>query len=288
MEKMQLFHIKSVAMKKIIFGIILIVNSIFIGKTQDLTASNSPTVIDGIYTKSERQPLLNEPYLNERDVLWEKRIWRELDLREKMNHHFSNQKEPLALILLNHAKSGSLTVYSNIDDAFTTALSVSELNCMTTKYDSVIVYDPDNYSENVVVVKEEFNPQHVIRYRIKEVWYFDSKLSRMNVRILGIAPIVARFDDNGKYIGETPLFWVFYPKAREILTDYKVFNAHNEAAQMNWDDIFQIRYFSSYIVKENNVHDRRIKDYKVGVDVLYEAEAIQTSMFNYEQDIWEK
>lgn len=252
-----------------------------------LVCENSAHPIDGI-TKRSAPPLLGNDFINERDVLWEKRIWRELDLRERMNHHFSYQKEPLINILLKEAKEGSMTVYSNIDDQFTTELTVDELSCISGTYDTIAVYDPETYTEKFVVVHNEFNPEHVIRYRIKEVWYFDSKLSKMNVRILGIAPIMARFDESGKLIGEVPLFWVYYPDARERLTDYRVFSPHNDAQRLSWDDVFQIRYFASLIVKESNVHDRRIKDYKEGVQALYEAEDIHNSMFNYEQDMWER
>jgi hypothetical protein len=57
---------------------------------------------------------------------------------------------------------------------------------------------------------------------------------------------------------------------------------------LTWDDIFQLRYFSSHITKENNLYDRRISDYKSGYDAISEAENIHNSIFNFEQDLWEK
>jgi len=252
-----------------------------------LACNTTNILVDGI-TKKSAPPLLGNDFINERDVFWEKRIWRELDLRERMNHHFSYIKEPLINIILKEAKEGNITLYSNIDDQFSTELTTYELDCMAGSYDTVNVYDAENYTEKFVVVHNEFNPEHVIRYRIKEVWYFDSRLSKMNVRILGIAPIMARFDESGKLIGEVPMFWIYYPNVREVFTDYRVFSPHNDAQRISWDDVFQIRYFASLIVKESNVHDRRIKDYKEGVQALYEADNIHNSMFNYEQDMWER
>ncbi|MBK6644125.1 MAG: hypothetical protein IPG39_24350 [Bacteroidetes bacterium] len=45
--------------------------------------------------------------------------------------------------------------------------------------------------------------------------------------------------------------------------------------------------FSSYIYKENNVYDRRIEDYKQGMDALVEAERIKMDITNLEHDLWE-
>ena len=39
------------------------------------------------------------------------------------------------------------------------------------------------------VVVQEFNPDDVTKFRIKEEWVFDKESSRMYARILGIAPI---------------------------------------------------------------------------------------------------
>ncbi|MEM6723586.1 MAG: gliding motility protein GldN, partial [Bacteroidota bacterium] len=85
---------------------------------------------------------------------------------------------------------------------------------------------------------------------------------------------------------ERPLFWVYYPDAREVLARHFSFNPLNDAQRMSWEDIFELRYFASYITKESNVYDRRIQDYKAGVDILFEAEKIKNSIFNFEHDLW--
>ena len=61
----------------------------------------------------------------------------------------------------------------------------------------------------------------------------------------------------------------------------------NDASTLSWFDIFEARYFSSYIYKESNVYDRRIQDYKNGIDILYESEDIKNTIFNFEHDLWE-
>ena len=57
---------------------------------------------------------------------------------------------------------------------------------------------------------------------------------------------------------------------------------------MNLDDLFFQRRFSSTIIAESNVFgNRMLTDYKVGQDVLLEAERIKEDLFIMEHDLWE-
>ena len=121
---------------------------------------------------------------------------------------------------------------------------------------------------------------------MKEIWFFDEESSTMQARILGIAPLRDIFDENGNFQYEDPMFWVYYPEAREILARERVFNINNDASPTTWEDIMELRYFSSYIWKQSNVQDRRLQDYLTGVDLLLEGQKIKQEIFNFEQDLW--
>ncbi len=82
------------------------------------------------------------------------------------------------------------------------------------------------------------------------------------------------------------MFWVYYPECRELLSRHRVFSEFNDAALVSWEDLFQMRKFSSYIFKESNVFDRRIQDYATGIDLLLEGEKIKSDIFNKEHDMW--
>ena len=48
------------------------------------------------------------------------------------------------------------------------------------------------------------------------------------------------------------------------------------------------RMFNSYIMKEDNVYNRRVDDYKANpLDALLESERIKQDMINLEHDLWE-
>lgn len=233
----------------------------------------------------DRRVLPYQP-LREADVFWEKRIWRVIDIREKMNLPFAYPEKPFFTILMDAAVNGDITVYSTEDDKFSSKLQSDEVASMGATVDTVITFDPETYEEQIQIVRNELNPEDVKRFRLKEVWFFDEKTSSLQVRILGIAPLVDVKDDNGNFKYEKPMFWAYYPECREILARHKVFNVGNDASPNSWEDLFEMRFFASYIYKESNVHDLRLQDYLSGVDLLMEADKIKREIFNFEHDLW--
>ncbi len=96
------------------------------------------------------------------------------------------------------------------------------------------------------MVCAEFNPDDIVKFRIKEEWVFDKESSRMYARILGIAPMktyTTRIQVS--YLVKRPLFWVYYPDLRPTLAKFEVYNGKNFGARMSWEELFESRFFSS-------------------------------------------
>jgi gliding motility associated protien GldN len=124
-----------------------------------------------------------------------------------------------------------------------------------------------------------------MRLRIKEDWYFDKNRSQMLVRILAMCPVIIKEKEGEEYT--EPLFWFSYQEARPVLANSKALNPDNSAQRLSYDDIFIKRLFDSYIYKEQNVFDRRISQYALGVDALLESKRIRQEMVDFEQFLWE-
>ncbi len=257
-------------------------------ETESESEADEDAPLDDIVERTltyERRVMPYEP-IREADIFWEKRVWRVIDVREKMNKPFSYPQRPLINIFMEGATNGNITVYGAEDDRFTAKLDPGEAAAMGAAVDTVITFDPETYEEEIKIVRNDLNPEDIKRFRIKEVWFFDEESSTLKVRILGIAPLREVFDENGNFRYEQPMFWIYYPEARKILSKERAYNPLNDAAPMTWEDIFEMRFFSSFIYKSSNEYDRRLEDYLSGVDLLLEAEKLKNEIFNFEHDLW--
>ena len=109
----------------------------------------------------------------------------------------------------------------------------------------------------------------------------------MDVRILGICPLINIYDDDGNFLSVEEMFWIYFPEARPVFAQAEVFNRKNSAERRTYDELFWKRMFASYIYKEDNVYDREIYKYAVGMDALLEADRIKNELFSFEQELWE-
>ena len=256
-----------------------------------LHAQNTEEVLptDSPYTRSlaaDSKPLVYD-HLREADVFFEKRIWRIIDVREKINQPFSYPKAPFISLLIDAARQKELALYSPLQhDSLKTRLSATDLENIISRSDTFYVTDPVTFQDSLHIAHNDINPEDIKRFRIKEAWIFDKESSMLQCRILAIAPMREVKDDAGNFKYEQPLFWASYPQLRQLLARKEVFNTQNEAQRLTWEDVFEMRMFSSYITKESNVHDRRIVDYKQGNDALLEANNIKNTVFNFEHDLW--
>ena len=137
------------------------------------------------------------------------------------------------------------------------------------------------------LVAGEFNPDSVVKFRIKEDWVFDKQRSVFEPRIIGIAPMMRPKVSGAEGADYIPMFWIYFPEARQVLATKEVVNHNNDATNLSYDDMFMKRIFASYIVKVSNDKDERIKDYAQGLDRLYESEKVKKSLTDWELNLWQ-
>lgn len=260
---------------------------------------------DGFYTRETMPARVPIPYqfVRESDVLWSKRIWRIIDLRQKMNYplyyptELMQDRESLVQRLVRAIKFNEVNAYDPIDDEFTTRMSYEQVVKNLGAEDRVEKQLDENGQEVEVTVKGQIRWSDIKELLIKEDWFFDKQRSVMEVRILGICPILHKLqilktggeEEPSGQIQRVQTFWVYFPEARNVLANTDVFNAFNDAQRISFDDMFWKRSFDSYIIRESNVWDNRlISDYTfTGLQTLLEAERIKTNIFNFEHDLWE-
>lgn len=234
-------------------------------------------------------PPIAYDYIREADVFWQKRIWRVIDTRMKQNLPFAYPKEPLAGILISAVQEGALQPYDPFyGDEFSEVLSRKAIQDMLYRVDSIWTISPfPPYNDTLIVTESKLDPLTVTKFRVKEDWIFDEERSEMVVRIIGIAPVRDVMDPTtGEKRGESIMFWINYPEARQFLSQHFAFNTGNDFIRHTWEGIFEMRFFDSYIVKEDNVHDREISSYASGIDAVLESERIKQELMSFEHELW--
>ena len=245
-------------------------------------------------------------YIDQRDIMWSKVVWEVIDLDERINYPLYYPVDTVALdysrrslydVLVNAIKSEKLTdVY--VDSYFTEKRNKEDIESIIQKIDTLD--EGKSYLNAGEAVPKEFINKRVInagdidQYWIKGMWYFDRRMGELKYRLLGIAPVapdVYFIDDENvdKEEVKVPLFWVWYPSAREILNNSYVFNPKNPSNPISFDMLLNARRFNAVIYREENEYgDREIKDYivKNSLFQLLESNRIKEAIRDKEQDMW--
>lgn len=256
------------------------------------------TAQDGIYDENGtgvREPMPNT-YIREADVMWKKTIWREIDFRQKMNQGFYFPTTPhknlknLYTVLKEALMDPTSGVIAYKDETITGELvdptTWEEIEKNITSEQQVDDVDEEGNVIGTKTTKSEMSSAEVLRCQIKEEWFFDKQRSEMQVRIIAICPIRV-YEKDGVLVSQR-LFWIPYDtNLRKVLVNAPYFSRANSAARHSYDDVFMRRIFDSYIIREDNLFDRSIKEYTKGADALRESQRINQSIIDFEQNLWE-
>lgn len=282
-------------MKKLVVYLGVVVFLLIAAKKQ-----SDAQIVNGAFKRTDiiQKKPMPLPSVRESDVFWSKKIWRIIDLREKINLPLyyptvaMDGRMNLISLLLGGIENGQITPYdASLDDDFKVPMSFEQVKASfgaeATTEEKI---DFDTGERTMVTIQGEIRPNDIKQYLIKEEWYFDKQNSTLNVRIIGICPIreFIRAGDASNQVQRQKLFWVYYPEARPLLSTNLVLNPYNSAQQVSFDDLFIKRAFNSYVVVQENVYNNRdISAYLSGKEAMLESKRIEEEIFNYEQDLWE-
>lgn len=252
---------------------------------------------EDIGKKNEQQILADNDgpipygYVDDRDVMWSKVVWEFVDLNQKINlpYYFpidttniSPDRRSLFDTLVKGIRQGK------IEDAYTDSFFTSKITQDEIESRLVNVREENGFSDTY-----NLQAQDIGGYMLKGMWYFDKRQGEMKYRLLALAPMgkdvqslgVEGVEDESLY----ELFWIFFPSARQVLHDAKVFNPMNASHPISYDHLLNARRFSSVIVREENIYgNRAISDYVRGNSLfqLLEADKIKEDIRNREIDMW--
>ena len=237
------------------------------------------------------------PLVKADDIIYSKRIWRDVFFVENANRYLSaaDPNKNIIRIILDEVRAGKMDGYSS--DEYDLDVNGATIDG---SLNTLGIISDEEFSDYEMNVK--------FGIRIMEDWYFDKNRSEFKPFIVSIGVIVpnqvslptgpalpgATKTGTGGKLGDLlnnmqPIVWINYPSIRERLCKYFVSHP-NDQIKYSFDDVLQLRYFTSVIIKESNIEDIRLRDRKdlvSGLDKLLEADRIKKSLIQYEQDMWQ-
>lgn len=183
---------------------------------QVLDPDNGPRVWKKENTKQE--VAINLSHVREADVLWSKRIWRVMDLRQKQNlplyHPLVSSTDYKSSTLgkrsfiqviydmvLNDTLSDELRTFRTYE--LRTLMTSKEASSMFAKVDTTTVLDYD-VNNTCIGTKDELSYQdflkevkpEIVKVHLMEDWFFDKQRSVMDVRILALGIEIPLYDND--------------------------------------------------------------------------------------------
>ena len=258
------------------------------------------------------------------DVIWSRYVYRIIDMRYKQNYqlYFPTKSDDidyrnLFKVIVDAVVDGMPIYEKGMEtikpDFKQEPIARASIPLMFMADDPLADYsdDPTHYlidqSDAMLVHYDSINDElsghfyrfepivkNQIKYLIQEIVFFDKHTSRLHTKIMAIAPLQSDLittRDNSNIMGslrESIMFWIPFDGLRPYLAMQYAIPNRNEVKRVTFDDFFQKRLFTSYIVGEGNMYNRWIPDYaKTEEEVKKEQQRIATELLNFEQDLWE-
>ena len=282
---------------------------------------------DAIYEKENaigRRPL---PYtfLREADVTWQKRVWRRVDVKERMNQSLYFPVDPvrgrtsLAQLAIKYILDKNSNTIAFKDEEFTNPYTKQEIAAKLSKmidinpkdgkpdlipsgqfYDSTF-RDPLTGKPHPETIGQNFSQgdpyDHMIPSPADDKWFFE-EFSSLQIKedwffdkqkgSLEVRILGLGFmSPRDLDDKEDANLWIYFPEWRPIFATNEVYNPKNDSERRTFEDIFSKRQFASTILKESNVYDRKIEDYTNGIDALLESDRVKSDIFRFEHDLWQ-
>lgn len=240
--------------------------------------------------------------IHESDIMYKKTILRALDLREKQNQPIFSRNKEITRLLIEATRRGEVTPYATDSLKEGRILTLSEFDevmRIPTSLDTMALYDmygPEwktNPEVAPMLASQFYFPQDLYQMQIKEDLIFDKQRSRMYFDIHSITMLIpADHPQNVKGI-EIPVASFEYKElAENVFKDNPNaiwYNPKNEQEHRNLADAFELRLFSSYIIRVSNPMNAYLVDI-YGGDQQKGILASQWAAFElleYEHNLWE-
>ncbi len=255
----------------------------------EINPDTIPTT-DGFYQANSMEDAVPFAYpeVNKKNIRFYKRVWRDIDLKDEKNYILAIPGNSLIEVVMKAIEKGKLSLYSPDDDSFKGRLSAQE--GMARFADSVLVpiFDGEGNQIDSKMALNEFDPSRVTKFRVKEDIFFDKQRSRLETRIIGVAPLmnITTSAELAESVGATPAFWLYFPQLRYSLVQVDISDPDKGLYDMTMDDFFVQNKFASTIVRESSPGMlQNVKESENGGQLL-DGRKVEEKLDDYKKKLW--
>ena len=245
---------------------------------------------DGFYQANSMEDAVPFAYpeVNKKNIRFYKRVWRDIDLKDDKNAILAIPGNSLIEVVMKAIEKGKLSLYSPDDDSFKGRLSAQE--GMARFADSVLVpiFDDEGNQIDSKMTLNEFDPSRVTKFRVKEDIFFDKQRSRLETRIIGVAPLmnITTSAELAESVGSTPAFWLYFPQLRYSLVQVDISDPDKGLYDMSMDDFFVQNKFASTIIRESSPGMlQNVKANENGTEQL-DGRKVEEKLDAYKKKLW--
>lgn len=237
------------------------------------------------------------PEVSDASKMWERIIYRQLDLNQAENLALYYPDEPtesqesLFRMILRVVTSGQVPAYEYLDgrEMFTDEYKV-KVNEMLDRFRIVYTKGKGSTEKNPKYVIEESDvpSNEVLSYYAIERYEFNSLENRVTKQVTAICPVLHRVDDYGGEPVKYPMFWVKLDQLRPFMAQQAIFvDDDNNLAKYNYDDYFQLGMYKGDIYKTRNLRNLTLMQmYPDPDDLKHAQDSIEARLRAFDRNLW--
>jgi gliding motility associated protien GldN len=242
---------------------------------------------DGFYQANNLEDAVPFAYpeVNMKNIRFYKRVWRDIDLKDEKNALLAMPGNSLMEIIMKSIETGKLSLYSPDDDSFKSRMNANEGMARFTDSVLVPIFDDEGNQIDSKMTLNEFDPTRVTKFRIKEDIFFDKQRSRLESRIIGVAPLmnITTSAELAESVGSTPAFWLYFPQLRYSLVKVDITDPDKGLYDMTMDDLFVQKKYASTIIRESSAGALKLGDEAQQAE---DAQQIEQKIDAYKKQLW--
>lgn len=242
---------------------------------------------DGFYKANNLEDAVPFAYpeVNMKNIRFYKRVWRDIDLKDEKNALLATPGNSLMEIIMKSIETGKLSLYSPDDDSFKSRMNANEGMARFTDSVLVPIFDDEGNQIDSKMTLNEFDPTRVTKFRIKEDIFFDKQRSRLESRIIGVAPLmnITTSAELAESVGSTPAFWLYFPQLRYSLVKVDITDPDKGLYDMTMDDLFVQKKYASTIIRESSAGALKLGD---EAQQAQDAQQIEQKIDAYKKQLW--